>query len=285
MSELQIRRIAWDFEGVDFIWNPANPQFAVAMNKVSFLAVGFEKYICRAIEAAEPLITDPAVLAEARAFRAQEGIHSMAHRKHVKALVACYPGLQAALDRTVAMYDELFEARELKYHLGYVGGLESIFTPTFKLILDNRATLFAGGDTRVASLLMWHFCEEIEHRSSGLIVYDHVVGSWWYRVRNFRGYMAHVGEIMAVLGEEFARSVPELTPELVGARRSGMDVPRLDKLRSSFGVLMSQMPWHDPHHQPLPAYFAEWSDRYERGEDMRRTYGVGAEPGKLLVAA
>lgn len=284
MSDLQIRRIPWDFEGVEFIWNPQNPFFSVAMNKVSFLAVGFEKYICRAMDDAEPLIRDPKVLAEARAFRAQESIHAMAHRKHVKALTGRYPGLRDALDKTVAMYDALYEAHELKYHLGYVGGLESIFTPSFKLLLDNRATLFAGGDTRVSSLLMWHFCEEIEHRSSGLMVYDHVVGSWLYRIRNFRSYMGHVNQVMTMLGEEFARSVPDAVPEVLSARQGGIAVPRMDKLRSTWGVLMSQMPWHDPQHQPLPAYFAEWQDRHARGEDMTRTYGVGAQPGLPAAA-
>lgn len=284
MSELQIRRIPWDFGGVDFIWNPDNPFFSVAMNKVSFLAVGFERYICRAVEAAEPLIRDPAVLAEARAFRAQEGLHATAHRKHVKALIRRYPGLEAALDRTIAMYDALYEERDLAYHLGYIGGLESIFTPSFKLLLDNRATLFAGGDTRVSSLLMWHFCEEIEHRASGLVVYDHVVGSWLRRIRNFRGYMAHVNTIMTMLGEEFARSVPGISPDILSARQGGIDVPRGEKLRSTWGILMAQMPWHDPRRQALPEYFAEWSDRYDRGEDMTRTYGRGAMPGLPAAA-
>ena len=120
-------------------------------------------------------------LQEAKDFRAQEGLHSMAHRKHVKALIAQTPALQSALDRAIALYDELYETETLKYHLAYTGGLESIFTPSFKLMLDHREHLF-NGDARVASLLLWHFCEEIEHRSSGLMVYDHVFGNYWYRI-------------------------------------------------------------------------------------------------------
>ncbi|MDG2003034.1 MAG: metal-dependent hydrolase [Novosphingobium sp.] len=256
MSDPILRRIPWNFDGVKFIWNPDQPFFSVAMNKVSFLAAGFEKYICRTIDAAEPPITDPAVLAEVRAFRAQEGLHAMAHRKHVKALIETYPGLPQALDKTIALYDDQFEAKELKYHLGYVGGLESIFTPNFKVLIDNRATLFAGGDTRVSSLLLWHFCEEIEHRSSGLIVYDHVV--------------------MTTLGEEFANCVHDAPPEILSARQSGINIPRRDKLKSAFGILMSQMPWHNPEHQLLPKYFDEWNERFDRGEDMKTTYGQGS---------
>jgi predicted metal-dependent hydrolase len=91
MIDLKVRRIPFDFEGVDFIWNKNNPEFAITMNKLSFFAVGFEKYICQAMRDAEPLITDPRVLQEARDFRAQEGLHSSAHRKHCKALIAQTP--------------------------------------------------------------------------------------------------------------------------------------------------------------------------------------------------
>ena len=49
--------------------------------------------------------------------------------------------------------------------------LEATFTPMFKVILDHRESLFGGGDARVASLMMWHFVEEIERRSSGLLLY------------------------------------------------------------------------------------------------------------------
>lgn len=47
---------------------------------------------------------------------------------------------------------------------------------------------------------------------------------------------------------------------------------------------LGTMPWHNPEHQPLPEYFHEWSARFERGEDMTRTYGVGATPGLTAAA-
>ena len=82
------------FDGVAFLWNPEDPGFSIAMNKVSFYAIGFEKYICLAMQEVEKRITDPAVLEEARAFRAQEALHSTAHRKHVRALIEQHPQLQ-----------------------------------------------------------------------------------------------------------------------------------------------------------------------------------------------
>lgn len=273
MSDLKIRKIAFSFDGVPFIWNPENPSFSLGMNILSFFAVGFEKYICDAMRDVEPRITDPAILEEARAFRQQESIHSLAHRKHVKALIAQYPGLQQALDKTIASYDAHFAAKPLDYHLAYIGGLESVFTPTYKMILDQRQLLFGGGDARVASLLLWHFCEEIEHRSSGVAVYNSVVGKYFYRVGNFRNFMKHVKEVTDMLRAEFIEHVAGVTAEMFkGSPNSAL--PRMAKLKAAMGMLAAQMPWHNPDHQSLPAYYHEWTDRFDRGEDMRQVYGL-----------
>jgi len=68
MSGLKVRRIPWEFEGVDFLWNPQMPAFSVMLNTISFLAIGLEKYFCRAMSDADAVIRDPAVLEEARLF-------------------------------------------------------------------------------------------------------------------------------------------------------------------------------------------------------------------------
>ena len=273
MSDLIIRKLPFDFTGVDFIWNPANPRFSIEMNKVTFFAVGLERYYCRAVRDAEPQITDAAILDEARAFREQESIHSLAHRKHINALIERYPGLRESLDRIIRHFDDLYDAQPLAFHLAYAGGLESIFTPSFRMLLENRAVLFGEGDARVASLFVWHFCEEIEHRSSAIDIYDHVVGSYWYRLRKLPAIARHVVQGLALLGEEFRRHVPGVPEEYY--RLDGYaGIPRRDSLASLAGVLGSQLPGHHPSSQRVPDYFHEWIARYERGEDMTRAYGV-----------
>lgn len=275
MSNLEVRKIPFSFDGAEFIWNPERPAFSVMMNQISFFVIGFEKYICKAIRAAEPLITDPAVAREAALFFEQEAVHAVAHRKHTRALIDQYPGLQHALDRTISMYDELFDEMPLEFALAYGGGLESVFTPFFKMILDNREVLYGGGDSRVSSLFLWHFCEEIEHRSSALMVYDHVVGRYWYRVRNFRRFVRHAHSIADMLREEFIKHVPGVSAEYFDADPFAA-VPRLDKIRSILGIIDSQMPWHNPENQPLPAYYQEWLSLWEAGADVTNIYGKGA---------
>ena len=272
MSDLEVRRFDWDFEGIPFIWNPEQPRFSVLMNQITFVIIAFERYITKAMRAAEPRITDADVKREARLFGQQEGIHAAAHQKHARALLAQYPGLQSVLDKTQASYDAQFERQPLEYHLAYAGCMEAIFTPFFKMILDHREILFSGGDQRLASMLLWHFCEEIEHRSSALVVYDHVVGSYRYRFTNSRHMRRHAVSLFAMAIEEFKKHVHDV-PHDVYEGNPFASVPRLATMRSALGIFASQAPWHDPTHQPLPAYYDEWIGRWSAGEDVTRLYG------------
>lgn len=275
MSNLEVRKIPFDFEGAPFVWNPEQPRFSTLMNQVGFLAIGFERYIGKAFRDAESLITDERISTEARLFREQEGVHASAHTKHAKALIEQHPGLQTALDRVLESYEKLYDEHPLEYHLAYAGGLEAIFTPFFKMVLDNRAVLFRGGDARVTSLFLWHFCEEIEHRSSALMVYDHVVGDYWYRFKNARGFQAHTRWLAEMLTEEFKQNVPNVPGEAYEGDPFS-SVPRWAKFRSAVGILNSQLPWHDPAHQPIPSYYQEWLDQWDAGADVTKIYGQSA---------
>jgi predicted metal-dependent hydrolase len=300
VTDLEVRRVTFDFaDDVPFCWLPENPEFALANNIVSLMIIGFEKFIVDAIRGAEPSITDPAVAAEADAFLRQEAQHSRAHRMHSRALARQYPGLKDVVDDVVAEYDRLFAAKPLEYSLAYIADLEATFTPQFKLWLDHADELFGPGDERVASLFLWHYTEEIEHRSSALIVFDHVVGKPWYRLRQLPSVLRHVGKITKIAVEGINRHVPfedrKIDARSVlpvhGARRTlarkypilgrNLDlsypgafdsVPAEAKKRSNRGILASQSPKHDPEHQPLPAFAAEWVERYERGDDVAHWY-------------
>jgi predicted metal-dependent hydrolase len=272
MSDLEVRKFDWDFEGIPFVWNPEQPRFAILMNQITFVIISFERYICKAMRAAESRITDEEVATEARLFGQQEGVHAAAHQKHARALLEQYPGLQSVLDKSQQSYDDLFESQPLEYHLAYAGGLEAIFTPFFKMILDHRAILFSGGDSRLSSMLLWHFCEEIEHRSSALMVYNHVVGSYRYRITNTRHFQRHAGDLFQMAIEEFKANVPDV-PHDVYEGDPFVNVPRGARMRSALGILRSQLPWHNPTYQPLPNYYDEWIGRWSGGADVTQLYG------------
>lgn len=276
MTDLILRRIPFHFDGVDFLWNPSNPAFSIMMNSITFQAIGFEKYICRAMRDAEKFITDPAILAEARAFNAQEMVHSLSHKKHLKALVERYPGLQQVYDESAQGFEDIYNQEDLHFHLAYAANIEATFTPLFGTIIEHREKLFGGGDPRISALMLWHFCEEIEHRSSALAVYNHVVKNRFYRTRNFRKVLRHIGSNAKRITKGFRKQFPEIPEEAY--KGALMSIPKLARWRMGFGVLESQMPWHNPLRGRIPAYYRTWRAGYERGEDMSALHDLGLLP-------
>jgi len=307
VTVLEVRRPKFDFTGeVPWEWNPDNPQFSFFMNATSIIAICFEQMIVAAVQEAKPLITDPGVADEATAFLRQEAQHSSTHRKHVTGLIRTYPGLRETLDAAVGHYDELTNTTPLKFRLAYVADLEATFTPSFKMMLDHEQTLFRPGDERVGSLLMWHFVEEVEHRSSALVIYDAVVDDSWYRLRALPGVVRHLMGVMRLIADGVNTHVPEAERKVdartllpgfgmrqalrqripFGAKRSApqmplafASVPRKERLAAAGRVLLSQTPFHDPTHQPLPEFADRWLQRWDDGGDVTRWY-TGEPVGK-----
>jgi predicted metal-dependent hydrolase len=288
MSDLHVRRIPFAFDGVEFMWNRSNPEFTVFINALSFWVIGLEHYLVKTMKDADAVITDPVVAEEARLFLQQESVHTSCHRRHVKALIARHPGLRGALDKTIAHYDALHGDSDLRYLLAYAAVLEGTFTPFFKMIIDNRDSLFGDGDATVASLCLWHFCEEIEHRSSAVMVYDHVVGDGVYKMRCFAPMMRHVIECQRMLLHEFQQHVPgEQGAPYYGSKltrrvrfspsKPFSTVPLRDRLSMFRGVAASIMPSYDHANQPLPEWAETWFAHFDRGEDMTMFYGVRPE--------
>jgi Predicted metal-dependent hydrolase len=263
------------------------------------IAICFEQMIVAAVQEAKPRITDPEVAAEATDFLRQEAQHSSSHRKHVNALIKHYPGLQQTFDNAMACFDRLTATKSLEFRLAYVADVEATFTPTFKLMLDNEETLFRPGDDRVASLFLWHFVEEVEHRSSALLIYDTVVGDRWYRVRILPALVKHLLQVLSVIADGVNAHVPpadrkvdartllpgygareNLKSKLPGRVRAVPppygDVPRKQILVSAGRVLLSQTPFHNPEHEPLPEFADQWFRRWDRGDDVARWYTTSA---------
>jgi predicted metal-dependent hydrolase len=273
MTDLQIRRIPFRFDDTTpFQWNPNHPHFGLFCNVVSITAPPFEKYMVSAMRAAIPHITDPAVAAEADAFLRQEAQHARAHQLHLNALIAQYPGLRSTLDEMHAAYDDLFASSSLEFHLAFCADIEATFTPLFGTILEHRDALFGGGDSRVASLFLWHFVEEIEHRSSAFTVYNHVVPSRTYRLRAFPKVMRHVLRVNDMVIRGFNEHVPKrdrlVDMTRTNARHAFDGIPVRDQLRMNGRLLLSQWPNHDPKDERIPTFADEWRTAYDNGRDV-----------------
>jgi predicted metal-dependent hydrolase len=310
MTDLQIRKIDFRFdETTPFQWLPSHPKFGLMANAVSIMAIAFEKFIVTNTRAAIPLIDDPAAAEEAEAFLRQEAQHAKNHRRHVAALVRQYPGLQKTVDAAIGSFDRLVETRTLAYRLAYTADLESTFTPIFKVMLDHEDVLFRPGDERVASLFLWHFVEEVEHRSSALVVCDAVVRNRYYRTRVTRSVFRHIMQLYRDILAGFEEHVPEADRRAqyrsvspAGMRREellarlplptswrtrlGMFPPATfapasnrEMLTLVYRLLLSQVPHHRPAREPLPRFADTWFERYAAGHDMTRFYSATRPAG------
>lgn len=308
MTDLQVRKMRFAFADhpVPFLWNETNPAFSAMANAVSFLAIAFEKMIVSTMAEAKPLLTDPVIAEEADAFVRQEGQHSMAHRAHARGLIKAHPALKETLDEVIAAFDDLVANKPLNYRLAYTADLEATFTPVFKLMLDHDDTLFAPGDDRVASLFLWHFVEEVEHRSSALIIYNGLVDDPWYRMRVAPSIFKHVMDVMRLACNGFnkhlpleVRKVDALSAFALERRKNTVlkrlgripdfgpltsafhDLPVREQLVALSGIVRSQIPGHNPAHEKLPALAAEWFDRYDAGYDVTHWYTAGKQAANV----
>lgn len=305
MTDVSFRKMRFDIdETVPFQWHPANPAAGLLANAISFTAVGFERYIVLAVkEALNSRITDPELRAEAEVFLAQESQHSAAHRRHVNALSAAYPALAGVLDHVINSYERLYETEDLKFHLAYVANIEASFPPLFSFFIERRDCLY-NGDPRVASLFLWHYVEEIEHRSSADLIYEHVVGSRRYRLGAVWRTWRHLMEVRDIVIDGFAAHVPDedmgmQAEKLKHAVLLNEAIYRLPVLRNVYspaepqlfkgigaarvvrmvgGVLASQLPGRRPQGFPIPDWYYTWMRSYTAGEDMAHYYGSPQVP-------
>jgi predicted metal-dependent hydrolase len=300
MTNLVVRKPAFQIDDtVPFQWQPANPAFGLFGNVFTFVAIAFERYLVSATRQAMERIHDAEVAAEADAFLRQEAQHARAHRAHAMAMIARHPGLAATYERANATYDDLLDSEDLDFHLAYIADLEATFTPLFKMVFDNRASLFGGSDERVGTLFLWHFVEEIEHRSSALIVQRHVTRDPWYRLRMAPKVVRHVsgvyqGVLDGIVAEvgEAACGVPAdmVSPTGMGRAEVRARVPggRKDPVPSMLGrvpggdlrsmmwhIARSQTPRHDPAHAPLPSWVDDWHAAFDADADVTTYAGVG----------
>ncbi|MFO0696666.1 MAG: metal-dependent hydrolase [Polyangiales bacterium] len=302
MTDLKIRKIPFRFDDTTpFQWNPENPEFGLVANAIGMLVISMEKMIVSVVRKVMPRIHDPDAAAEAQAFLRQEALHSRAHQQHLQSLLGRYPGLAETIQEVDSSFRRIEEDNTLEFCVAYIAALEATFPPLFKMILDNHEALLAPGDARVASLFAWHFVEEIEHRSSALVVYDAVVGDPFYRLRVVVPAFTHAAGLFATLIEGFERHVPledrlveaypllpsrswsrEITARLplVGSRFRGRyptafgAVPGAELAITVARLLRSQLPYHKPADEPLPRWAETWFDAYERGVDMTTFEGA-----------
>ncbi len=272
---LKVRQIDFQFsDAIPFQSNPHNPHWSNFVNFITLIAPGFERYFIKAIRQVMPQIKDPAVKADAELFCQQEAQHSRQHLAHMKVLSAHFPGLDDVRREVTASYDRLFEHESISFHLSYAASVELCFGPLASFLVTHRDALFKGGDSTIASFMLWHLAEEFEHRNSAIDVYNDVVGSHFYRVKSAIGVAKHLAEIANIVRDGFIKHVPAdafaVLPGDVTKLFNG--IPLWDQLSLAGNLFCTLLPYHNPNGIAQPAWVTQWFVDEAAGKDMTTYY-------------
>lgn len=267
MTEIQVRRISFTWpEVVRAHWHPARPEWSQMANAGSLLMPYLEPYLIAGIRDALPRIADPRLAEDARAYMGQEAQHYQQHRRFNERLLAPGGGYERLREWEAlveADYARLREARSLDFHLAYAAGFETMALALGHVLVRGRAHYFRGADPEVASLVLWHFVEELEHKRVAFEVYQHVVGRWTTRVHGLLYAVTHTlartRRAYRLLLEADGRWGRWRTRWALKREIARLFVAGLPWL------LESLSPWHDPGRFADPEWARDWLASWDAG--------------------
>ncbi len=256
-----VRKIPFAFdEGIEPIWNPAQPEWSHMVNGASLTMPYLEPFLIRTMREAMALVDDPGLKEDARGFIGQEGQHFQNHRRYNEMLKAKgYPELAEVEDEMEADYIR-FQKKSLRWRLAYTAGFETMTVGLTEWLIGNRRQFFADADPSVTSLVLWHMVEETEHKTAAFDLYQAAFGDYWPRVWGVVCGSLHV--------IKFSRKAYVLMLERDGRWRNWHSRLRVwrraaDMLWSVGKVLVgSMLPGHHPSRVSDPAWVRQWADAY-----------------------
>ena len=266
-GDLVVRRIPFEFpDDLNPRWNPRQHEWSHMVNGASLVMPYLEPFLIHTMREAIKQFDDPLVLEEARGFIAQEAQHYKAHRRYNEVLKANgYPQLadvEAAMDRS---YERMKARRSLAFRQAYSCGFESMTLGLTRWLISDRVKLFAHSDSRVASFILWHMVEEIEHKRVAYDVYQAACGGYWQRCLG-----VFTGSLDVF---RWSRRACITMLKADGVWRDLRSRMRLWRRTAEFaatvlpGALRSALPGHDPRREPDPQWVRDWISGYSRRSD------------------
>ncbi|MFT4820631.1 MAG: putative metal-dependent hydrolase [Candidatus Azotimanducaceae bacterium] len=266
MNRMTVRKVPFAFRSGAGHWNAAKPEFSQVVNSASLAMPYLEPYLIRTMREARPLISDPQLQRELDLYIKQEATHYKQHRQFNNTLkdqgYACIAGLEETLDKD---YAHLETHRSLRFNLAYAEGFESMALALGEMLIEDRVYLFGDSDPAVASLVLWHFVEEIEHKNVAFDVFHHVYGSYFWRMV---GLIYASGHIFWRTGQGYRALLKE--DGLWQDRESRWTLLKLlGRLMGSIAPrwLRILRPGYHPTHVKDPAWGLRWAESFERSPD------------------
>ncbi|MDO8290251.1 MAG: metal-dependent hydrolase [Parvibaculum sp.] len=193
-SRMTLRRPPFAFSRDKALhWNAGKPEFSQIVNAASLAMPYLEPYLIKTMREARPLITDAQLVRDLDLYCGQESAHYRQHRKFNDELKALRPEIIDTLEAALAAdYARLARDRSLTFNLAYAEGFESMALAIGHMLIEEREFLFGGAESAVASLVLWHFVEEIEHKNVTFDVFKHISGSYLWRITGLFYATGHI---------------------------------------------------------------------------------------------
>lgn len=189
-----VRRMRFPYgEPAKAPWNKAQPYFSHIVNAGSLAMPFLEPYLIETMRKARPHITDPKLQNDVDLYIAQEATHFRQHQQWNKRLVDMgYKSVPPHEVQLKADYDALAAKRSFAFNLAYAEGFEAMGLTVGHMLVEDREYLFGNADPAVSSMILWHFVEEIEHKTVTFDVFKALDGRYTWRIYGLAYATTHI---------------------------------------------------------------------------------------------
>ena len=265
-QQMTVRRLDFGFTpDMERVFVKNDPQMSFMFLGAWMMLPYLEPYLIRSMRDALPKITDASLKDDLKRFCAQEGEHFKQHAKAndlIRALNPAYEALRPLEAELDAEFKRFSKEKPLKFNLAYAEGFESMTSAMSRVQLE--VGLYDRTDSPLAHLGKWHIMEELEHRSVAFDVYEHIFGSWSYRVRTALWAQGHYFGWVKKLAKVITDAEPALiaryqTSEIVAERKA---FNRRYLMKGLPSVLKTYLPNYDPSKSAMPPQYAAAQAQY-----------------------
>ena len=264
-ERMTVRRMRFPYaEGLKAWWNPARPEFSHIVNGASLSMPYLEPYLIETMKKAKERITDPQLLKDVDLYIAQEATHFRQHQQWNKRLAdmgyKSVPKHEAQLKED---YDAFAKERSFTFNIAYAEGFEAMGLTIGHMLVEDREYLLRDADPAVSSMVLWHFVEEIEHKTVTFDVFKALDGRYSWRVYGllyatthifFRTWQAY--RQMLIEDGRWSNLKSRFTIYRLLARMFRRLIPKLLRILK---------PSYDPRQVEDPAWVKQWWRMHREG--------------------
>ncbi|HEY6879811.1 MAG TPA: metal-dependent hydrolase [Polyangiales bacterium] len=167
-------------ESVPRFWHGGRKSITAFYNNLSVFFPPGERFFIASVKAHRDFLTDPKLAAEARAFYAQEGIHSREHVRYNAMLREQGYPVEAMESRVAKLLAGVARRSPARMQLAVTCALEHFTALMAEMILRYPENM-DGADLTMKRLWRWHAAEENEHKGVAFDVFKAAGGTYLER--------------------------------------------------------------------------------------------------------